>query len=105
MRPLGRCQVDVTDEEMEDFELQRAMEEVRRLDEILSEKICKGEETRRQRKELNAKLWQDFLVDTVFVFTLLTNSLNQYCVWPEKGVSLTPWCDVIMCNLFAAEQA
>lgn len=72
MRLLGQCQVDVTDEEKEDFELQRAIEEMRRLDEILSKKICKGKETKRQRKELQAKLWQDFLVETVFVFTLLT---------------------------------
>lgn len=63
MPPLGRCQEEEDDDEgMADFQLQRAMEEMRRLDEILSEKICKGEETKRQRRKLNAELWQDFLV-------------------------------------------
>nr|XP_046268075.1 fibrous sheath-interacting protein 1 [Scatophagus argus] len=56
-----QCQFDVTDEEKEDFKLQRAIEEMRRLDEILSEKICKEKETKRQRKELQAKLWQELL--------------------------------------------
>lgn len=69
---LGQCQVDVTDGEKEDLELQRAIEEMRRLDEILSQKICKEKETKCQRKELQAKLWRDLQVDTVFVFTLLT---------------------------------
>ncbi|XP_050934169.1 fibrous sheath-interacting protein 1 isoform X2 [Lates calcarifer] len=57
----GRCHVDVKDEEEEDSELQRAMEEMRRLDEILSEKICKEKEVKRQRKELQTKLWQELL--------------------------------------------
>ncbi|XP_041669165.1 fibrous sheath-interacting protein 1 [Cheilinus undulatus] len=49
----------VTDEEREDSRLQRAIEEMRRLDEILSEKICRETEVRRQRKELQARLWQE----------------------------------------------
>ncbi|XP_044021833.1 fibrous sheath-interacting protein 1 isoform X5 [Siniperca chuatsi] len=57
----GQCQVDVTDEEREDSKLQRAIEEMRRLDEILSAKICKEKEVKRQRKELQAKLWQELL--------------------------------------------
>lgn len=67
---LGQCWVDVTDEEKGDLELQRAIEEMKRLDEILTQKICQEKETKRQRKELQAQLWQDFLVDTVFVFTV-----------------------------------
>ncbi|XP_068194162.1 fibrous sheath-interacting protein 1 [Antennarius striatus] len=48
-----------TVDEKEDFQLQSAIEEMRRLDEILSEKICKEKEIRRQRKELQAKLWEE----------------------------------------------
>ncbi|GAA6213714.1 fibrous sheath-interacting protein 1 isoform X6 [Lates japonicus] len=57
----GQCHVDVKDEKEEDSELQRAIEEMRRLDEILSEKICKEKEVKRQRKELQTKLWQELL--------------------------------------------
>uniref|UniRef100_A0A8C4E4M4 Fibrous sheath-interacting protein 1 n=1 Tax=Dicentrarchus labrax TaxID=13489 RepID=A0A8C4E4M4_DICLA len=59
-----------TDEEKEDFELQRAIEEMRQLDEILSAEICKEKEVKRQRKELQAKLWEELLVDTVFTVLL-----------------------------------
>ncbi|XP_044231269.1 fibrous sheath-interacting protein 1 isoform X1 [Thunnus albacares] len=57
----GQCDVEITDEEKEDAKLQRAIEEMRRLDEILSAKICREKEVRRQRKELKAKLWQELL--------------------------------------------
>ncbi|XP_038584512.1 fibrous sheath-interacting protein 1 isoform X2 [Micropterus salmoides] len=57
----GQCQVEVADEEKEYLKLQKAIEEMRRLDEILSAKICKEKEVKRQRKELQAKLWQEFL--------------------------------------------
>ncbi|XP_030574514.1 fibrous sheath-interacting protein 1 isoform X4 [Archocentrus centrarchus] len=52
---------DASEEDNEHFKLQRAIEEIKRLDEILSAKICKQKEIRRQRKELQAKLWQEFL--------------------------------------------
>ncbi|XP_053290897.1 fibrous sheath-interacting protein 1 isoform X1 [Pleuronectes platessa] len=52
----GQCHYDITDG---DPEVQRAMEEMRRLDEILSVKICREKEVKRQRKEHQAKLWQD----------------------------------------------
>lgn len=65
----GWVHVEVTDEEEEDSKLQRAFEEMRRLDEILSEKMYKEKEVKRQRKELQTKLWQELLVNTVFVFT------------------------------------
>ncbi|XP_028420883.1 fibrous sheath-interacting protein 1 isoform X2 [Perca flavescens] len=55
----GQCHIEVTDEEEEDSKLQRAVEEMRRLDEILSAKICIEKEVKRQRKELKAKLWQE----------------------------------------------
>lgn len=61
---LGQCDVEITEGEKEDPKLQRAIEEMRRLDEILSAKICKEKEVRRQRRELKAKLWQELLVDT-----------------------------------------
>ncbi|XP_041828148.1 fibrous sheath-interacting protein 1 [Melanotaenia boesemani] len=47
--------------EGEDSKLLRAFEEMRRLDEILAAKISKEKEIRRQRKELQAKLWQELL--------------------------------------------
>ncbi|XP_051243086.1 fibrous sheath-interacting protein 1 isoform X6 [Dicentrarchus labrax] len=59
----AQCQAD-TDEEKEDFELQRAIEEMRQLDEILSAEICKEKEVKRQRKELQAKLWEELLQNT-----------------------------------------
>ncbi|XP_028251877.1 fibrous sheath-interacting protein 1 [Parambassis ranga] len=52
---------DVTEEDNDDSKLQRAIEEMRRLDEILSAKVLKGKERRRQRKELQAKLWKELL--------------------------------------------
>ncbi|XP_037652504.1 fibrous sheath-interacting protein 1 isoform X8 [Sebastes umbrosus] len=57
----SQCHIEVTDEEKEDAELQRAIEEMRRLDEILSAKIRKEKEVKCQRKELQAKLWQELL--------------------------------------------
>ncbi|XP_031704017.1 fibrous sheath-interacting protein 1 isoform X3 [Anarrhichthys ocellatus] len=57
----SQCSSEGTDEENEDSKLQRAIEEMRRLDEMLSAKICIEKEVRRQRKELQAKLWQQFL--------------------------------------------
>lgn len=62
---LDPCDVDSIDEEKEDLKLQRAIEEMRRLDEILSANICKEKEAKRQRKQLQEKLWQELLVDTV----------------------------------------
>ncbi|XP_037342987.2 fibrous sheath-interacting protein 1 [Pungitius pungitius] len=53
--------VEVTDDENEDPRLRRAMEEMRRLDEILSAKICTEKQVKRLRKELQAQLWQEFL--------------------------------------------
>uniref|UniRef100_G3NRH4 Fibrous sheath-interacting protein 1 n=1 Tax=Gasterosteus aculeatus aculeatus TaxID=481459 RepID=G3NRH4_GASAC len=61
--------VKVGDERNEDSRLRRAMDEMRRLDEILSAKICTEKQVKRQRKELQAKLWQEFLVDTFVAFT------------------------------------
>ncbi|XP_063356143.1 fibrous sheath-interacting protein 1 isoform X1 [Pelmatolapia mariae] len=51
---------DASEGQNEHFELQRAIEEIKRLDEILSAKIFKLKEVRRQRKEFQAKLWQEF---------------------------------------------
>lgn len=47
---------------------------MRRLDEILCAKITKEKEVRRQRKELQAKLWQDLQVDTTFELLSLITS-------------------------------
>ncbi|XP_016893885.1 fibrous sheath-interacting protein 1 isoform X2 [Cynoglossus semilaevis] len=49
------------DEPGEDVELQRAIEEMNRLDEILSEMVRKEKEAKRQRKALQMKLWQELL--------------------------------------------
>lgn len=73
---VGQCHTRVTDEEKEDSELQRAIEEMRRLDEILSVQICKEKEVKRQRKELQTKLWQELLVCTVFEKTKTLFSLT-----------------------------
>ncbi|MEQ2314787.1 hypothetical protein AMECASPLE_015677 [Ameca splendens] len=50
---------DITEDENEDSKLQRAFEEMGRLDEILAAEIFKEKEIRCQRKELQAKLWQE----------------------------------------------
>ncbi|KAM4723566.1 fibrous sheath-interacting protein 1 isoform 2-T2 [Anableps anableps] len=50
---------EIREQENEDSKLQGAFEEIRRLDEILSAEIFKENEIRRQRKELQAKLWQE----------------------------------------------
>ncbi|KAJ0062713.1 hypothetical protein NL108_004339, partial [Boleophthalmus pectinirostris] len=48
----------------EDLKLQKAIEEMRRLDEILSFKTVQGQEAKRQRKEIRDKLWQELLQNT-----------------------------------------
>ncbi|KAK5604220.1 hypothetical protein CRENBAI_020985 [Crenichthys baileyi] len=50
---------DITEGENENSKLQRAFEEMGRLDEILAAEIFKEKEIRRQRKDLQAKLWQE----------------------------------------------
>ena len=71
---LGQCHADITDG---DPEVQRAMEEMRRLDEVLFVKTCREKEVKRQRKEHQAKLWQDLQVDTVFVQCCLDNNKRK----------------------------
>ncbi|KAM8736686.1 fibrous sheath-interacting protein 1 isoform 2-T2 [Acanthopagrus schlegelii] len=53
--------VSVTDDERGDVQLQEAIKEMRRLDQILSDVICKEKEVRRIRREVQAKLWQELL--------------------------------------------
>ncbi|RVE57126.1 hypothetical protein OJAV_G00213040 [Oryzias javanicus] len=48
----------------EDCCLQRALEEMKRLDEVLSLETCKEKEIQLERKVLQAKLWQDLLNDS-----------------------------------------
>ncbi|XP_058471817.1 fibrous sheath-interacting protein 1 isoform X3 [Solea solea] len=57
----GQSHVGVMDEEREGLELQRAINEMKHLDEILSERIFKEKEAKRERKELQTKLWQELL--------------------------------------------
>ncbi|KAK5886144.1 hypothetical protein CesoFtcFv8_017212 [Champsocephalus esox] len=57
----GQCPLEVSDEEKENPRLQRAFEEMKRLDKILSAKTCIEKEVKRQRKELQAKLWQELM--------------------------------------------
>ncbi|XP_034051499.1 fibrous sheath-interacting protein 1 [Thalassophryne amazonica] len=51
----------VTDEKGDDYKYQRAIEEIIRLDEILSAKMCREKQLKHQTKELKEKLWQEFL--------------------------------------------
>ncbi|KAK5857277.1 hypothetical protein PBY51_010532 [Eleginops maclovinus] len=57
----SRGPIEDTNEENENPQLQRAFKEMRRLDEILSAKICIEKEVKRQRKEIQAKLWQELM--------------------------------------------
>lgn len=52
-------QDDVLRGENEKFKLRRAFEEMTRLDGILHRVTCKEKETKRQRRELQARLWED----------------------------------------------
>ncbi|XP_049595445.1 fibrous sheath-interacting protein 1 [Syngnathus scovelli] len=56
-----RSQYDInaTDEEKQDPKLQRAIEEMKRLDELLSVCMCREKEAKRQRRQCQAKLWQE----------------------------------------------
>lgn len=67
--PSDQPHSEAAEDENEDLELQRAFEEMRRLDEILSAEIFKEKEIRRQRKELQAELWQGLQVDTLLLLT------------------------------------
>lgn len=62
-----------------DLELHRAIEEMKHLDEILSKMISREKEIKRQRKEFQARLWQDFLVERIF-------PLLQLCCLIKGGV-------------------
>lgn len=79
-------QSHVTEEE--DLDLQRAIEEMKHLDEILSKMSCRENEIKRQRKEFQVRLWQDFLVEY---------SLYYDCRLIKDGVMVS--------YVFAAEQA
>lgn len=62
VHPQGQLQFEITNEDKKRFELHRAIEEMKRLDEILYKATYKERETKRQRKELQAKLWEDLMV-------------------------------------------
>nr|XP_057947037.1 fibrous sheath-interacting protein 1 isoform X2 [Doryrhamphus excisus]XP_057947038.1 fibrous sheath-interacting protein 1 isoform X2 [Doryrhamphus excisus]XP_057947039.1 fibrous sheath-interacting protein 1 isoform X2 [Doryrhamphus excisus] len=55
----GQFDINATDEEKQDPELQKAIEEMRRLDEVLSTCMCRLKKTKSQRKALQAQLWQE----------------------------------------------
>lgn len=87
---LGHYQVgvSVTDDERDDVQLQEAIQEMRRLDQILSDMICKEKEVRRQRRAVQAKLWQELLVDT-----LLTLPVHKpMLVFQFKGSHFYHFC-------------
>ncbi|XP_026855998.2 fibrous sheath-interacting protein 1 isoform X2 [Electrophorus electricus] len=50
---------DSSDEENEDLDLQKAIEEMKRLDTILAVRISQEKEMTKQRRELHQKLWQE----------------------------------------------
>ncbi|XP_019725741.1 fibrous sheath-interacting protein 1 [Hippocampus comes] len=57
----GSYDINATDEEKQDPKLQRAIEEMRRLDELLSLCMCREKEAKRQRKQCQAELWQELM--------------------------------------------
>ncbi|XP_077414744.1 fibrous sheath-interacting protein 1 isoform X2 [Vanacampus margaritifer] len=57
----GQYDINATDEEKQDPKLQKAIEEMRRLDELLSVCMCKEKEAKRQRKQRQAELWQELM--------------------------------------------
>lgn len=72
-------------DDTEDCCLQRALEEMRRLDEILTLESCKEKEIRLERKVLQAKLWQDLLVETIKLF-FFAEIYNLSVIWPLEYV-------------------
>uniref|UniRef100_A0A667YLZ3 Fibrous sheath-interacting protein 1 n=1 Tax=Myripristis murdjan TaxID=586833 RepID=A0A667YLZ3_9TELE len=64
--------VDASDEEDEDSKLQKALDEIRRLDEILSAMMSREKEVKRQGKELREKMWQELQVCSTIVISYLT---------------------------------
>ncbi|XP_061699318.1 fibrous sheath-interacting protein 1 isoform X2 [Syngnathoides biaculeatus] len=58
----GQYDMNATDEEKQDPKLQRAIEEMRRLDELLSVRMCREKEAKRQRKQCQAELWNELMV-------------------------------------------
>lgn len=79
--------------EEEDLDLQRAIEEMKHLDEILLRMICRENEMKRQRTEFQVRLWQDFLVERIF--SLLRLSPNKewsdgvLCICSRTGLMTT----------------
>lgn len=71
------------------------MDEMRRLDEILSAKICTEKQVKRQRKELQAKLWQEFLVDTFVAFTPRTPPVHCSITVICHSVKVVSFCSRI----------
>lgn len=103
MHCLGQCPIEVTDEENDDSKLQGAFEDMRRLDEILSAKICTEKEVRRRRKDLQAKLWHEFLVDKLVAFTTLTLPVHHTStVVAEKVVTLITYGVMSYCVFFCS---
>lgn len=78
--------------EEEDLDLQRAIEEMKHLDEILLRMICRENEMKRQRKEFQVRLWQDFLVERIFSLFLSPNkewSDDVLCICSRTGLMTT----------------
>lgn len=76
---VDQFHADASEGENRHFKLQRAIEEMKRLDDILSAKIFKLKEVRRQRKEFQAKLWQEFKVDTpLYPFSFLDQFIRLF---------------------------
>ncbi|XP_077477550.1 fibrous sheath-interacting protein 1 [Stigmatopora argus] len=57
----GQYDINATDEEKQDPKLRRAIEEMRKLDELLSKCMTREKEAKRQRKQLQAELWQELM--------------------------------------------
>lgn len=94
--------LDTTNDE-DDDKLQKAIEEMIRLDEILSATICKQQEAKRQRMELREKLWQELLVHRLLCYyhciTLLVNDFTlMMCCTVCTSTAKQVWGSFWICS-------
>lgn len=59
---LETSQTDVSDEENDDEELQKAIKKMERLDKILAEMVSKEKDVKKKGRELSQKLWLELQV-------------------------------------------
>uniref|UniRef100_A0A8C6U4D0 Fibrous sheath-interacting protein 1 n=1 Tax=Neogobius melanostomus TaxID=47308 RepID=A0A8C6U4D0_9GOBI len=82
-------------EEEDDLKLQKAIEEMRRLDKILSVKALQEQEARQKRKELSDGLWRELLVSLISRHIYTVDSIKHYALLMHLrsvGVFCNPNC-------------